>query len=146
LSVAAGPGGTGASLLWAAGYDQTNTGMQRTLAAQYSGPCSPPTPIPCTLSFSDVHSSDYFYTPVTYLACHGVISGYADGTFRPFANATRGQMVKIVVLGFQKPIVTPAGGAYTFHDVPPANPFFAMVETAAAGGIVSGYACGGPGE
>src|SRR5205085_2601795 len=82
-----------------------------------------PSPTPCTLGFSDVHPSDYFYGPVHYLACHGVISGYADGTFRPFANTTRGQMVKIVVLGFQKAIVTPAGGGYTFADVPPSFPF-----------------------
>ena len=32
-------------------------------------------------SFSDVHSSDYFYTPVTYLASRGVISGYGDGKY-----------------------------------------------------------------
>jgi S-layer homology domain len=47
-------------------------------------------------------------------------------------------------LGFNKTITTPAGGAYTFEDVPPSNPFFAYVETAAAGAIVSGYTCGTP--
>ncbi|HMA32851.1 MAG TPA: S-layer homology domain-containing protein [Chloroflexia bacterium] len=105
-----------------------------------------PSPTPCALSFTDVHPTDYFYAPVLYLACHGVISGYGDGTFRPYNNTTRSQMVKIVVLGFGKPITTPPGGAYTFADVPPSNPFFAVVETAAAGQIVSGYACGGAGE
>ena len=55
-------------------------------------------------------------------------------------------MVKIVVLGFSKPIVTPAGGNYTFADVAPTFPFFAVIETAAADQIVSGYTCGGPGE
>jgi S-layer homology domain len=94
-----------------------------------------------------VHSTDYFYTPVLYLACHGVISGYADGTFRPYANTTRAQMVKIVVLGFGYPVVTTTATVdYTFTDVPPANPFFPVVETAAAHQIVSGYTCGGPGE
>ncbi|MGI8587770.1 MAG: Kelch repeat-containing protein [Chloroflexia bacterium] len=96
----------------------------------------------CTINFSDVHMSDYFYVPVQYLYCHGVISGYSDGTFRPYNNTTRSQMVKIVVLGFQKPIRTPAGGAYTFTDVTPANPFYSVIETAAADGIVSGYNCG----
>src|SRR4051794_22734376 len=71
------------------------------------------------LSFSDVQPSDYFYAPVGDLTSQGVISGYADGTFRPYNETTRGQMVKIVVLGFNKPITTPAGGAYTFADVPP---------------------------
>ncbi|HMA34116.1 MAG TPA: S-layer homology domain-containing protein, partial [Chloroflexia bacterium] len=105
-----------------------------------------PSATPCTLSFTDVHVTDYFYTPVLYLACHGVVSGYADGTFRPYNNTTRSQMVKIVVLGYNKPIVTPAAGGFTFTDVPPANPFFAVIETAAADNIVSGYNCGGPGE
>jgi len=108
------------------------------------------TATPCTLSFTDVHPTDYFYTPVLYLACHGVISGYNNGngtySFRPYNNTTRSQMVKIVVLGYNKPIVTPAGGNYTFADVPSTNPFFAVVETAAADNIVSGYTCGGPNE
>ncbi|MGI8587363.1 MAG: S-layer homology domain-containing protein [Chloroflexia bacterium] len=93
-------------------------------------------------TFSDVHSTDYFYTPVTYLASHGIISGYSDCTFRPYNNTTRSQMVKIVVLGFNKAITTPGGGAHSFTDVPPSNPFFPMVETAYADGIVSGYNCG----
>jgi len=97
---------------------------------------------PCAASFSDVHPADYFYTPVLYLYCHGVISGYSDGTFRPYNNTTRAQMVKIVVLGFSKPITTPTGGAYTFTDVPPANNFWSVIETASADHIVSGYTCG----
>ncbi|MDQ6739840.1 MAG: S-layer homology domain-containing protein, partial [Actinomycetota bacterium] len=90
--------------------------------------------------------SDYFATPVLYLACHGVISGYGDGTFRPYNQTTRAQQVKIVVLGFQKTITTPAAGGHTFAEVLPGFPFFAVIETAAADNIVSGYACGGPGE
>ncbi|HMA34437.1 MAG TPA: endo alpha-1,4 polygalactosaminidase [Chloroflexia bacterium] len=118
-----------------------------------TGPgCGPPTltptpsSTPCVLSFSDVHAGDYFYTPVLYLACHGAISGYGDGTFAPYSPTTRAQMVKIVVGGFAIPQTTPAGGNYTFADAPPANPFFAVIETAAAHNLVSGYACGGSGE
>ncbi len=104
------------------------------------------TPAPCLAGFSDVQPSDYFYTPVHYLVCRGAISGYADGTFRPANPTSRAQMVKIVVLGFSKPVTTPPAGGYTFADVPPSHPFFAYIETAAATGIVSGYTCGGPGE
>ena len=49
----------------------------------------------CPLPFTDVSSSDYFYTAVQYLYCRGVISGYGDGTFRPYNNTTRGQMVAL---------------------------------------------------
>jgi hypothetical protein len=101
----------------------------------------PVTSTPCALSFSDVSPTDYFYEPVRYLACRGVISGYSDGTFRPGNNTTRGQMVKIVVLGLGVPAYTPPAGA-TFADVPPAHPFFAVIEAAAHAGVVAGYTCG----
>ena len=112
-----------------------------------AGPALLCPPAPCTISFSDVQPADYFYTPVHYLACHGVISGYADGTFRPYADTTARQMVKIVVLGFGTADRHAAGRAATPSPMcRPAFPFFAVIETAAAHGIVSGYACGGPGE
>src|SRR5205807_9347688 len=98
------------------------------------------TPTPCPISFSDVHPSDYFYTPVLYLACHGAISGYADGTFRPYNNTTRGQVTKIVILGFGIPIDT-SGGPH-FSDVPANHPFYVYIETANHNGIVSGYGDG----
>jgi hypothetical protein len=101
----------------------------------------------CAVNFADVHTTDYFAVPVGYLACRGVISGYADGTFRPYNNTTRAQMVKIVVLGFGLATVTPpVPGAYTFADVPQSHPFYSVIETAIAHQVVSGYACGGPGE
>jgi hypothetical protein len=109
-----------------------------------STPAATATPAPPP--FNDVHPSDYFYIPVRYLAAHGVISGYDDGSFRPYNPATRAQIVKVVVLGFQKPIIPPRSGQYTFADVPPAAPFFTYIETAAADHIVGGYGCGGPGE
>jgi hypothetical protein len=104
-----------------------------------------PSATPCG-GFRDVHLRDYFYTPVQYLACHGSVTGYGDGTFRPYNPTTRAQMVKIVTLGFALPVQTPFGGDYTFADVPPAQPFFAVIETAAAQAIITGYTCGGPGE
>ncbi len=109
-------------------------------------PTTVASPTPCALNFADVDPAEYFYVPVQYLACRGVISGYADGTFRPYNVTTRGQIAKIVVFGFGIPIATPASGAYTFADVAPDHPFFAVIETAAAHGIVGGYTCGGPGE
>jgi len=91
----------------------------------------------------DVHPTDYFYQAVIYLACHGAISGYSDGTFRPYNNTTRGQMTKIVVLGFGIPIWTPAPPSPpTFSDEPRSDAFFPYVETAAHNNIVSGYADG----
>ncbi len=102
-----------------------------------------PSATPCTVHFSDVTDpSAYYYTGVYYLACHGVISGYADGTFKPFNNTTRAQMTKIVTLAFNLALVTPPATG-TFADVAPGNVFYQLIETAAARGIVSGYTCGG---
>ncbi len=98
----------------------------------------------CPIRFSDViDTAQYYYTPVYYLACRGVISGYNDGTFKPFNNTTRGQMAKIVTLAFALPLVSPPEANHTFTDVLADNVFYAVIETAAAHGIVSGYTCGG---
>jgi hypothetical protein len=95
---------------------------------------------PCTISFSDVHGTDYFYEPVRYLYCAGAISGYADGTFRPYNNTTRGQLSKIIVLAQGWPIDT-TGGPH-FSDVAPGSTFYSYVETAYNHGIISGYSDG----
>jgi hypothetical protein len=96
------------------------------------------------MTFSDVHPTDYFYEAARYLYCRGVISGYADNTFRPYNNTTRGQLAKIVALGFGLPIYTPT--TPIFNDVPSTDPFYGYIETAYHAGLVSGYTCGGEGE
>ena len=87
-----------------------------------------------------MHPTDYFYDAVVYLSCHGAISGYADGTFRPYNNTTRGQLSKIVVLSVGWSINT-SGGPH-FSDVPVSNPFYSYIETAYNHSIISGYSDG----
>jgi len=77
---------------------------------------------------------------VRYLYCRGVISGYADNTFRPYNNTTRGQLTKIVVLAEGWTIYTPP--MPTFQDVPTNHTFYQYIETAYHQGIISGYSCG----
>ena len=88
----------------------TSTSVRSPTPGATHTPTSAPasTATPCAIAFTDVFPADYYYAPVTYLYCHGVISGYSDGTFRPAGFTTRGQMTKIVVLGFGIPIWTPA--------------------------------------
>lgn len=95
---------------------------------------------PCPMNFSDVHLTDYFYEPVRYLYCGGAISGYSDGTFRPYNNTTRGQLSKIAVLAEGWTIDTSAGPH--FSDVPPSNPFYAYIETAYNHSAIIGYSDG----
>ncbi|MDQ6694354.1 MAG: SBBP repeat-containing protein, partial [Chloroflexota bacterium] len=91
-------------------YQATNHGMTDGFVSNIDEPAPAPsptaTPAVCQPSFSDVQQSDYFYQAVQYLYCHGVIGGYPDGTFRPGNNTTRGQMLKIVSLGFNLPSYT----------------------------------------
>ena len=107
-------------------------------------------------AFTDVPVAAPFYPYVAWLADHGYAGGYTCGGpgepcglyprpyYRPGAAITRAQLLKLVVLaaGWAEPTPTSA----TFADVPPAHPFFGVVEAGAAHGIISGYACGGPGE
>ena len=91
-------------------------------------------------AYTDVQVTDYFFPSVQWLTCVGAISGYADGSFRPYANTTRGQLAKIVAAAEGWAIDT-TGGPH-FSDVPASNPFYAFVETAFNHGVISGYADG----
>jgi len=92
------------------------------------------------MTFTDVYTTDYFYQAVEYLYCHGAISGYADGSFRPYKYTTRGQLSKIVVLSEGWPLYT-TGGPH-FSDVQADNPFYSYIETAYNHSVISGYADG----
>ncbi len=115
-----------------------------TAAATDTAVGTPATPAvtstPCTINFSDVHTTDYFYEPVRYLYCANVITGYPDGTFHPYNNASRGQLSKIVVLAEGMPINI-TGGPH-FNDVLVGNPFYDYIETAYNAGLINGYADG----
>ena len=87
------------------------------------------------------------------MACHGYVSGYTCGApnepcpgayFRPVADVTRGQLLKMVVNAAGWAAAAPS--TPTFEDVPPSDPFYAYIETGARRSIISGYNCGGPGE
>ncbi len=124
-------------IYWLSGSYINAWGLEGTPApTNTSTPGITPTPA-CTITFSDVSRSDYFYEAVRYLYCNGVISGYQDGTFRPYNNATRAQLSKIVVLAEGWPIDT-TGGPH-FNDVPADNGFYDYIETAFNRGVISGY-------
>jgi hypothetical protein len=102
------------------------------------------TPTACTISFEDVPVGSTFYPYVHCLVCLGIINGYPDGTFRPNANVTRGQLSKIVSnsAGFSD---TPTG--QQFQDVPPSGPgstFYVYIYRLVHRGYINGYECGAP--
>ncbi|HEX9990046.1 MAG TPA: S-layer homology domain-containing protein [Chloroflexia bacterium] len=101
------------------------------------------TSVACLVEYSDVPPTNTFYSFVRCLACKGVMGGYADNTFRPNNDITRGQLSKIVsnAASFNDPV-----GGQTFKDVPSHNTFYPYVERMAGRGIIGGYPCGGENE
>jgi hypothetical protein len=91
------------------------------------------------INFSDVPSGNTFYANIRCLACRGVLGGYADGTFRPGNNLTRGQIAKVVsnAAGYVEPPGTPI-----FEDVPATNTFYEWVQRLSRRGHMGGYPCG----
>ena len=58
------------------------------------------TPVVPQSKFADVSSSHWAYADITALVDKGVLSGYADGTFKGDASITREEFAKIVVVAF----------------------------------------------
>ena len=108
-----------------------------------AGNSSPLTGGSCEIAFSDVMWGSTFYPYVQCLACRSVLGGYADGTFRPSNNVTRGQLSKIVSNAAGLGGI-PAG--QSFQDVPSGSTFFDYVQALSSKGYISGYTCGGAGE
>jgi hypothetical protein len=97
------------------------------------------TSTPCTVSFTDVQPDNVFYTFIRCLACRGIVSGYADGTFRPFNDITRGQIAKVVSnsAGFDED-----PGPQIYEDVDANNPFYQWINRLSMRGHMGGYPCG----
>jgi len=102
--------------------------------------------------FEDVPPGSTFYDYTYRLASREYVNGYPCGGpgepcvppgnlpyFRPNANATRGQISKIVnnAAGFSEP-----AGAQVFEDVQPGSTFYDFIQRLANRGIMSGYPCG----
>lgn len=128
-------------------YAQTAPGPVSTQATDaneeplFNAPYATPFPdVNCTPSNDPNRQPDYFCLPSTYMASRGWISGYTDGTFKPWNDATRGQVAKIVVSAEGWPIDTSGGPHFT--DVAITNPFYQYIETAYNHGIISGYSDG----
>ena len=95
---------------------------------------------PWVPTFSDVTPADWFYQVVETAFAHGVIGGYADGTFRPNNHVTRGQLSKIIVSARLWTLLDPE--TPSFADVERGTTFYTFIETARAHNIVGGYGDG----
>ncbi|MBI4835693.1 MAG: S-layer homology domain-containing protein [Candidatus Abawacabacteria bacterium] len=88
--------------------------------------------------FPDVPVTHTFFDYISTLANRGTVRGYADGTFRPNANVSRGEFAKMVIGAFGFDINTASGPHFSF-DVPADSVFYPYVETLYNRNIASGY-------
>jgi subtilisin family serine protease len=94
-------------------YGKTVTGGMLNAAAALSVTVDE-TPV-----FSDIKTTDWFYNYVSSLAARGVISGYTDGTFRPYSNVSVGEALKLILLaaGFDAQSPTDSSWASGYRDL-----------------------------
>jgi hypothetical protein len=118
--------------------------VERSMAV--SGGSTPYTATAYLISISNTHpfvdlSEDHWANdPIQYLLSEQIISGYADGTFRPADQVTRAQFAKMLVGAMGWELQTPQNP--TFTDVGSDMWAYSYIETAAAHGVISGYSDG----
>lgn len=74
--------------------------------------------------FKDVQMSNPNYRYIAALAEAGVINGYSDKTFRPKEPITRGQMAKILTLGFKFGVSSKLNHGFKDVNAKNANAYF----------------------
>ncbi|MEK4129909.1 S-layer homology domain-containing protein [Solibacillus sp. FSL W8-0474] len=77
--------------------------------------------------FTDIPTSSEYIGAINALAERGIINGYEDGTFKPSAPITRGQMAKIIVNTFELDIATDINLPFT--DVTEKNGYRSYIQT-----------------
>ena len=75
-----------------------------------------PTPVPrISDALTDIQGT-WAYNEIAFMVDQGLMSGYADKTFRPAANVTRGEFAAMLVSSFD-PAPNPACANRTFNDI-----------------------------
>lgn len=95
----------------------------------------------CTLPggaapFVDVPPDAWYSSPVGWMATSGITAGFGDGTFRPGAPVTRGELATFLWRIAGAP---PHPDAAPFRDVPTGSWASPAVSWAAVHGVVEGY-------
>lgn len=93
--------------------------------------------------FSDMSSGSPFLDAVDYVQSEGIVSGYADGTYKPDNQINRAEFVKIIIAAiFTEDQISACTPNKTFPDVTPSDWFYEYVCEASNNGILDGYSDG----
>lgn len=92
-----------------------------------------------SVKYTDLDTTMWYHEPVDYVLNKGIMTGYTETTFEPFANLTRAQVATILYAMEGKPAVTTSAG---FTDVAVDAWYVNPVNWAASVGVVSGMGDG----
>lgn len=95
-----------------------------------------------SMHFSDVSSSSWYYSYVTYAAAMGYVDGYSDGTFKPNQTITRAEAVVILMHVADQHDYSFDEGDIDFWDVDVYDWFAYAVIIADRDNLVNGYSNG----
>jgi hypothetical protein len=95
---------------------------------QLSGSIFAETSDKSTPAFSDVDTSHWAYSAISWMVDQKVLAGYPDGTFKPGNIINRGEFAKIMVLTLELPLREPENS--TFKDIAKSDWEYKYVETA----------------
>ncbi|WP_083207854.1 S-layer homology domain-containing protein [Fictibacillus arsenicus] len=88
--------------------------------------------------FADVTPNTYGYGTIAAVASIGAMGGFTDGTFRPDATLSRGEMASIIERAYDLEGTT----TKSFSDVKPGYWAYNSIQTILANGITGGYTDG----
>ncbi|MCM3718495.1 S-layer homology domain-containing protein [Fictibacillus phosphorivorans] len=88
--------------------------------------------------FADVTPSTYGYGTIAAVASIGAMNGFVDGTFRPDATLSRGEMASIIERAYDLKGTT----TKSFSDVKKGYWAYQSIQTVLANGITGGYTDG----
>ncbi|QKS72701.1 S8 family serine peptidase [Paenalkalicoccus suaedae] len=89
-----------------------------------------------TTTFSDLPATHFARGTIAEAARRGIISGYSDGTVRPNAPVTRGELAVFLSRAYSYPAVQPVG---TYPDLRPQAFYTGSVNQLNAANIIGGY-------
>lgn len=90
--------------------------------------------------YLDVSRNDPYCEAIEYVKSRGIFDGYPDGYFRPYQGINRAETTKVVLRGFDYPLLPADGTNLGFWDVIPEAWYMPYLRTAVSyGNIIQGY-------
>ncbi len=105
----------------------------------------PSVELECAFYYSDLNymaSDEELCEAISWVTERGIFSGYSDGTFKPYQNINRAEVLKVVLEAFDVDLLPVNGSTEGFKDVDPYAWYMPYVRTAVANSMLDGYSDG----